>query len=215
MVEKVRLTLWDIFSFFLTGFLLAIIISFIIVIYTEVTFNNYIVFLNNLSSSILLVLGPLLLILMGVVIEPLANYCDKYIFKYLFSWVNKQRDVHCNEEKVLEKIIKKYYLGKLGKKIDNPFHMCKEYVETKQLSTTYMTFLSRYGFYRNCSFLMFFFGIIVSLIECNNMSFFIFLFTYLLTSLFKKRSQDFYSYMAPSVYRAFLIDKVEWKKNNH
>jgi len=106
-------------------------------------------------------------------------------------------------------------LGSLNGKIENPYAICKEYVETKHLSTTFMVFLSRYGFYRNCAFLALFYGISAAVLSSGllegsgNL-----ILGFFLSFVFKCRAEDFYSYLAPSIYRAFLIDKVSWIPTN-
>lgn len=209
MVEKIRLTLWDIFSFFLTGFLIACIFSISLIALENYSFHAYLVFIKELPSSILLVVAPLLFTLIGMLVEPMANYFDKYILKYLLWWVEKQKDKQSVEEVILKEEIKKSHLGSLNGKIDNPFSPCKEYVETKQLSTTFMVFLSRYGFYRNCAFITIMTGLVLAIyIYEPFISFSILVITYFISAIFKKRLLDFYSYMAPTIYRAFLIDKI-------
>lgn len=216
MIEKVRFTLWDIFSFFLTGFLIACIYSLAFVVFGDYELNHIVTFLKELPSSVLLVVAPLLFTLIGMLIEPLANYFDKYITKYLLWWVQSQKDVTEGEENILKDEIKISYLGSLNGKIDNPYHFCKEYVETKQLSTTFMVFLSRHGFYRNCSFISFVTGTLLAVYFWDFLqSTIAIILAYFFAAVFKKRSDDFFSYMAPAIYRAFLIDKLDYVKKNN
>jgi hypothetical protein len=211
MVEKIRVSLWDILSFFLTGFLAATLVAVLLVIYGPATPKDLLDGLAALPAAITIVAAPLALTLVGMVIEPFANYFDRYVSKFIFGWVSKPKDKHSDEETLLAEEIRSRYLGSLNGKISNPYAICKEYVETKQLSTTFMVFLSRYGFYRNCAFLAVDSGFSVlalekswaiggaSLVACL-----------LAAAIFKLRAEDFYSYMAPAVYRAFLIDKLQW-----
>lgn len=77
-----------------------------------------------------------------------------------------------------------------------------------------MVFLARYGSCRNCVFLasasavaalfileVWWYGAVVAVgcIQC--------------AYVFKRRAEDFYNYMAPAVYRAFLIDKLDWRRD--
>ncbi len=211
MVEKIRISLWDIFSFFLTGFLAATVVAILLVIYGPTTPKELLDGLSALPAAITIVAAPLALTLLGMVIEPFANYFDRYVLKFAFASVLEPKRKHIDEEDLLAKEICSRYLGSLSGKISNPYAICKEYVETKQLSTTFMVFLSRYGFYRNCAFLSVASGFSVlvldhswlvggaSLVACLAVA-----------AVFKRRAEDFYSYMAPAVYRAFLIDKLQW-----
>ena len=147
MIEKIRISLWDIFTFFMTG------VFFVIIILGFITINNQLPqkevifdFLIKLPATYILVVMPIILILLGLLIEPIANFFERYIGKYLFFWIKINEDKRKIDKETMEKYIKENSFGDLNNKIENPFMICKEYVETKQLSTTFMVFLSRYGF---------------------------------------------------------------------
>jgi len=143
----------------------------------------------------------------GMLYEPIANYFDKLINLFWFK-IFPEKKKHKDEENALKELIRSRYLGGLGQDISNPYHLCKEYVETKQLSTTFMVFLSRYGFYRNASFL----ALASTALSLYHLGFnlagigFAVLFLGL-AAVMKRRAEDFYSYLAPCVYRCYLIDK--------
>lgn len=210
MIDKIRVSLWDIFSFLLTGLLALTVALIFMVALGHATPDDLLSALKAFPAALLLSVGPLACILIGMLVEPLANNVDKLLLQHLDRFLWKRKDSDESEEAVLRQEIRSKYLGALNERIDNPFQICKEYVETKELSTTFMVYLSRYGFYRNCTFLAIssavasiFFGTgapaIVSFGGCV-----------LIAIVTKRRQLDFYSYMAPAVYRAFLIDKLEW-----
>ncbi|MBJ2110320.1 hypothetical protein [Proteus terrae] len=212
MIEKIRISLWDIFTFFMTG------VFFVIVILGFITINNQLPqkevifdFLIKLPATYILVVMPIILILLGLLIEPIANFFERYIGKYLFFWIKINEDKRKIDKETMEKYIKENSFGDLNNKIENPFMICKEYVETKQLSTTFMVFLSRYGFYRNCSFIILLFGVACFLISnFSCISFLGLIVSYFSSGLLKKRADEFYSYQATTVYSAFLIDNLNW-----
>lgn len=151
-------------------------------------------------------------------IEPFASYFDRSFSRYTlpkFCRVNSKLESGSDFHKV-EKYIKEKCLGDLSNQIKNPFILCKEYVETKQLSTTFMVFLSRFGFYRNSSFLLFisipFYLFLCIEYEKYNVVFdaFMIIFLYSASALFKRRGGEFFSLQAKSVYSAFLIDNLNW-----
>ncbi|WP_109406381.1 hypothetical protein [Proteus faecis] len=85
MIEKIRISLWDIFTFFMTG------VFFVIIILGFITINNQLPqkevifdFLIKLPATYILVVMPIILILLGLLIEPIANFFERYIGKYLF-----------------------------------------------------------------------------------------------------------------------------------
>ena len=211
MVEKIRVSLWDIFSFFLTGLLVALVIAAFFVAYGPLTFNGAFSSLSSFPASITLIAAPLAFTLLGMIVEPFANYLDRYVLRYALGWASKPKQKHSAEESILKDEIRTKYMGSLNGKIENPYAICKEYVETKQLSTTFMVYLSRYGFYRNCAFVSVLSGIaILVLAPTWPLGFSGLLGGLVSAAVFKRRAEDFYSYMAPAVYRAFLIDKVAW-----
>ncbi|CAM4232686.1 hypothetical protein [Stenotrophomonas indicatrix] len=211
MVEKIRVSLWDIFSFFLTGLLATFVLAAMFVAYGDVTLKELFDAISTFPASVTLVGAPLAFTLFGMVIEPFSNYFDSYISRFNLGWISRPKKKHSEEEAVLREEIRFAYMGSLNGKIENPFSICKEYVETKQLSTTFMVYLSRYGFYRNCAFISVASGICSFFFASTWCSATLGLLCGLLVAaVFKRRAGDFYSLMAPAVYRAFLIDKISW-----
>ncbi len=211
MVEKIRVSLWDIFSFFLTGLLLALVMTFFLMAHDVLSASALLDGLSKFPTAITIVIAPLTFTLFGMIIEPFPNYFDKYILKHTHRWTSKPKEKHTHEEEILKDEIRENYMGSLNGKITNPYAICKEYVETKQLSTTFMVYLSRYGFYRNCAFISVASGISAQFLPITWWDGILVLICSLIAaSVFKRRAEDFYGYMAPTVYRAFLIDKISW-----
>lgn len=211
MVEKIRVSLWDIFTFFLTGLLATVLLGLFLTSYGMTDFSAISRAASEIPVAITVVAAPLVLTLLGMLIEPFANYLDKYVLRYLLGWASIPKQKHSAEEELLRKEICSKYLGSLNGQIKHPYAICKEYVETKQLSTTFMVFLSRYGFYRNCAFLAFVYGVGAAAFSSGWLEGVCALaLGFFASAVFKRRAEDFYSYMAPSIYRAFLIDKVAW-----
>lgn len=213
MIEKVRVSLWDIFTFFMTG-LLASLAAACVVLYADPRrAKELFSALSTVAPSITLVGAPLVFTLLGMLIEPLANFADRYVLKHLLGWATQPRSgAREAEENLLKEEIRAHYLGALGAKLDNPYQICKDYVEYKQLSTSFMVFLARYGFYRNCAFISIALGVAVALISTTTSGAIgSAIITLLAVIVFRRRAEEFYSYQAPAIYRAFLIDKIAWK----
>lgn len=208
MIEKVRVSLWDIFTFFLSGLILAMWGVLYLSFSTQITLHIFFKELSTIPASISLFLIPLALTAIGMLFEPIANYFDKFINLFWFK-LFPAKTKHKEEEIALKELIRARYLGDLTNDISNPYHLCKEYVITNQLSTTFMIFLSRYGFYRNISFL----AAVTAVMSAYHLGFnyqgigatALFLFVGI---IMKRRAEDFYSYLAPCVYRCYLIDKA-------
>jgi hypothetical protein len=213
MIEKVRVSLWDIFTFFMTGLLVSSTAAVFVVSAALLTTAELLSGLSTVPASITLVTAPLGFTLIGMLIEPVANYFDRYFLKYALGWATTPNSRARNaEENLLREEIRARYLGHLGAKIDNPYQFCKDYVEYKQLSTTFMVFLARYGFYRNCAFTSISVGFAAALVSTTAFGVISALIISLIAAIiFRRRAEEFYSYLAPAVYRAFLIDKAAWK----
>ncbi|MFP1985088.1 hypothetical protein ACLEE6_12030 [Lonsdalea quercina] len=211
MIEKIKISLWDIFTFFMTGVFFGICsLSFLRVTDRLPESKELFDSLIRLPATYIVVVIPIVLILFGILLEPLANYFDRYAGKYIFFWLKLDKSKRKKNETIMEVYIKKNCLGDLSGRIDDPFFLCKEYVETKQLSTTFMVFLARFGFYRNCSFIAFFTGFLYFLDVYDGAAFVWSIVGYFVSALLKKRSDEFYSYQAGAVYSAFLIDNLNW-----
>lgn len=211
MIEKIRVSLWDIFSFLMSGLLAVSLAATLIVAFGATTPRDVFATLKTIPAALLLAIGPLICTLFGMLLEPVANYADRFFLDRLlgWSWKPKQKDVL--EERALEQEIRDKYLGGLGSDIRNPYRICKDYIETKALNTPFMVYLSRYGFYRNCTLLATLCGLTCLFLGTGVRALTSFLGCVVIAVITKRRQQDFYSYMAPTVYRAFLIDQYEWK----
>lgn len=211
MIEKIRISLWDIFTFFMTGvFALLALCIFLTATYRMPETKAVLDFLVKLPTTYIIVVAPIFLTLLGLLIEPPANYLERYLGKYLFFWLRTDNSKRKNDEVLMEQYIKAKGFGDLNGQIENPYSLCKEYVETKQLSTTFMVFLARYGFYRNCSFIVLATGVAYFADNTTCNAFVWLLASYVASAMLTKRANEFYSYQAPAVYSAFLIDNLNW-----
>lgn len=207
MFEKIRVSLWDIFTFFLSGLVIAMWVLAALIAFQKISITGLLKVISDFPASISLFLAPISLMVIGLLFEPFANYFDKIINIFWYKFFSIKKSLKDEEER-MSKLIKNKYLGGIAEEIDNPYQICKEYVETKQLSTTYMVFLSRFGFYRN-AFLLSFISAIFSLICFFDWKGGLLSFAFIVVAfVMKRRSQDFYSYLAPSIYHCFLIDKA-------
>lgn len=207
MIEKIRVSLWDVFTFFLTGLFAAAMLTAILIYLGKLSGENFLAVVKEMQTGVLLVAIPFLLTLVGMLIEPPANYLDKILFKSIVRKIFPE--VRDEDEEILKKEIKEKYLGALNGVISNPYHICKDYVEYKQLSPTFMIFLARFGFYRNCAFIIFWSGVSLVIYSpdiCHKLL--SGLFSVAAVILYRKRAEDFYGYQAPAIYRAYIFDKI-------
>jgi AcrR family transcriptional regulator len=157
---------------------------------------------------------PVLFTMLGMLLEPLSNYFDRHVMSPVFKIIPAPKRKHADDEDALRELIRERYLGEIGKRIENHYALCKEYVETRQLSTTFMVFLSRYGFYRNVAFICVMCAVAAPLAAEGNAAGWVGTLVWLMLAyVFKSRAQDFFAHMAPAVYRAFLIEKLAQEKS--
>ncbi|GAB3371513.1 hypothetical protein GCM10027431_20470 [Lysobacter rhizosphaerae] len=210
MVEKIRLSLWDVFTFFMVGFLAILaataLLSLRITGFHDSLFSALKAAPAALSLSALAVACTLL----GMLIEPFANFVNRYFLSKIFAWNRVSSDLK-SDDAVIRDFVAQNCLGALSGKIQNPYHLCKDYVEYKQSGPTVMIFLSRFGFYRSCAFIALTIGVAASVTATTCLEAAIALISGLMVAgVLKRRGDEFYSYMAPAVFRAFALDKLHW-----
>jgi hypothetical protein len=214
MIEKVRVTLWDLLTFFLSGFLASIITFAHFLVLNNDKCILFIKSFKDIPTSYILFVIPIFLTLIGMLIEPLANICDKKLIAPILLKIKIIKSKNEEEKEELKSIISKIIKTEINEEITNVYHFCKDYVEQKQLTTNFMIFLARFGFYRNVSFLCFIASIISPFLYDENSEKIIASLIWLtLTVIYKKRSVDFFSYQAPTLYRCFLADRYIIKQN--
>ena len=200
MIEKIRIELWDIFVYFVTGII--VIINFYLIDKTVVQKLIYLVNELNIHSVIVLIFVIIIPLVIGYLIEPFANIYGKAI--YPFFWFKKIKNWGEKIEKQLPLIKKK--IPDINED-DNIYHYCLNYITQKNIMSPSMAFLSKFGFYRNLSlifFLNFLYCIylIFTVSHYYLIAFFILLF---LSQFYYYRSLQFYNHLTQTVYQNFLI----------
>ncbi len=204
MIEKIQISLWDLFTFFLSGFLLFAFVVGHLVIFSNLSMQGIWNALLQVPASVSLFVFPMGFLLFGILLEPLANYFDRLV-NYFWLKVFPEDELQ-REQESLVSIIKEKHLPSFGIVTDNPYHFCKDFVEAQKVSSTYMVFMSRFGFYRNVAFLSFVSAIVDLFFISNILAAISISFLWLfLWAIYRKRSADFYGYLAPSIYRNFII----------
>lgn len=167
---------------------------------------------EKLSAALAVIIVPAILMLAGALVEPLANGFEKVVF-----WVLRKagrETTMARSGTALESYIQRHYTDRILGEGARPYPLCKEYVEANGLSTTFMPFLAKFGFYRSAAFCFLVFGFIEawrftsSLNEAagtaNVTAFVSASIAFALVLIYLHRSRQFLSYQAPAVYAAFL-----------
>jgi len=197
MFEKGKLSFWDIGTYLMIGCFSFIIIIGYLFLEFGLPLKKWLIDFKDFSGSVVILL-PIIFILLGMLIEPLANTVAKYVEKIPFLAPKENK----NKNKLIELISKSLpdeYQDK-----DNPYRFCKAIVELKSPNSNHEIFLSRFGFYRSLSF------IFISITILN-----LFLLNYCsllassilsisLSVIFLKRSQTFLVHMSNSVFYNYI-----------
>lgn len=208
MLEKFKFSLWDIFTFFITGVLIVIICK----------YYGLVDKIENIFGNSDIVNGVFYIIItytIGVIYEPISNNLFKYLDKVYkkFPW-NKYLIKYKEEQDTV-------YKPRAEEIIKNKFNLSDSKMEIYQVAklsvlqngkpNTFMIFLSRYGFYRSLSTLTFINIFLYSFIEFDHTRFWIsliFVCCLLVLHLFLyNRAKEFYFYAGNEVYRNFIINE--------
>lgn len=200
MIEKVKVSLWDFYTFFMSGLLLIIVVCFQVAIFSNIKFDIF----KDFTAFWAVSLVPIITIL-GMILEPFAN-------KFMQVISRKENE---KELSVLEIRVHELYKDTFNIEIEKPYHYIKDYCIRHDLCLTFMPFLSKFGFYRNASFIFFVsifsFGYFSESCKIKILGAFS---CFLISKLTWDRSKDFYHYQLPSLYRAFLheVTNLEGKE---
>ena len=211
MFEKGKLSFWDIGTYLTVGCFASFVAVFYLFYGFSFPFPNWAKNLKDFSGSLVIVV-PIVFLLVGMIIEPIANWLVKYVEK--LGWL-KPREIRHKES--LVNIVKKY-LPNDEIESANVYRFCKAVVELKFENSNHDIFLARFGFYRSmCVLLALIFIVNFFVFKCNAINI---LFNALLGFFaykFLKRSQVFKNHMEEAVYYNYLalaVSKDEQKNRN-
>lgn len=208
MVESIKFSLWEMFTYFLIGLqALVLALIYVIVFYQDMkldVFSNIDTVQNNFATYAMFTL-PFVLLLIGMLIEPLANKVAKVMDTIRYLKPKSRRQTNTLEKEI--RLINSEIPSQL-----KLFRYCKAVVEQNSLSANLNVFLARFGFYRSTSFLFLVLAIAVMLTAPICSLFQIITITSIVFSIFfHKRAQDFLGHMEYEVYFCYLAYKTESK----
>ncbi|MBN2279620.1 MAG: hypothetical protein JXQ65_03485 [Candidatus Marinimicrobia bacterium] len=209
MIEKIKIELWDIFVYLITGVIVLINILLFswkgIIDFIHSIDFQYVIKLNSFFTTIFFLFS---IFSMGLIIEPLANLYEKLFKKFCFfkgleTWRNSIENNYAGIKEFIPLENKKFH-----------YQYCKTYLIQNNIKTEFMAFLSKFGLYRNISFLCFVNGIIILFIKKFDLtSIFISILLIIFSQFYLYRSQKYYCHMTNSILTNFLIFKTKEKNN--
>jgi hypothetical protein len=218
-MEKVRLTLWDIFTFFFVGTHIGVCVVIVTCLRMPHALLEALPQLVGGSSILTTVGAGAIAILAGMLVEPLANYFDRYVLNQLPGKLRVKRTGLNDDDKAARAFAVAHVLKPLQLDLNDPFQALKDYAERQQIAPTVMVFLSRFGFYRSVAFVTFTSSVVLCVSAPTLREGLIELFGgAMILFVLKARADEFYSYIAPAVYRAvcasFFKDAGESKPSD-
>ncbi|ASJ95507.1 hypothetical protein [Shewanella marisflavi] len=198
MFEKGKLSFWDIGTYLTVGCFASFSAAFYLFYGLSIPFPSWAKNLKDFSGSLVIIV-PIVFLLVGMFIEPIANWLVKHIEK--LTWF-KPRKIR-NKESLVNTV--KSHLP--DDEIDsvNLYRYCKAVVELKFQNSNHDIFLARFGFYRSMSVLLaliFIINCILFKFDCINIS--INALLAFCAYQFLKRSQVFKNHMEEAVYYNYL-----------
>ncbi len=198
MFEKGKLSFWDIGTYLTVGCFASVVAAFYLFYGLSISFPNWVKDLKDFSGSLVIVV-PIAFLLVGMLIEPIANWLVKYVEMLDFF---KPREIRHKES--LVNIVKKH-LPYCEVESANLYRFCKAVVELKFQNSSHDIFLARFGFYRSMSVLLALIFIVNFFVfKCNSLNIIFNALTGFFAYIFLKRSQVFKNHMEEAVYYNYL-----------
>ena len=205
MIEKVQVTLWDLFVYVLSGALAALIVCAHLVATNYLTLGAISIVLGC-SPSALILEAAIILPLFGLIVEPLANYVDyrgRFVIRWaLHRWSSElpgEREAEAIERPMSELIRTSYMSPELAQVVQ-PYDWCKDVLLQRGVPTPYMAFLAKFGFYRNIAFLSYANALILLVLyPISGFTLTVALVSFVLGAAFSCRSHRFYHHLTRAV----------------
>lgn len=198
MFEKGKLSFWDIGTYLTVGCFASFATAFYLFYGLSIPFPSWAKNLKDFSG-ILVIVVPIVFLLVGMFIEPIANWVAKNIEK--LDWF-KPREIR-NKESLIKTI--KSHLPDYEIDSANRYRYCKAVVELKFQNSNHDIFLARFGFYRSMSVLLSLMFIVNWFVfKCEDFNISINFLLAFCAFQFLKRSQVFKNHMEEAVYYNYL-----------
>lgn len=226
-VETIELSLWDIYTFLISGALVATFVAVHLVAH-GVLGVSFLVWLEGFPVTLSFAAFLVAFLLLGLMLEPLSNSCHyrllplrKLVWKLIYElllrplygesckWSEKLPSLEEHEKlktELGEDIVRKYFMDdKLPRRIDT-YDWCKDHLIQNGVKTPFMHFLAKFGFYRNAAFLFLVNGVLTILLyQLTSLSLSVGTALIIVSEIFAARSRLFFLHMTRSVLLNFLV----------
>ena len=215
MAEHLKLSLWDAFAFFLSGWTVCVS-AYIHVAVINPDINEH---LGKLPPTALGFAAFLVPLIAGLLFEPIGNKLGDFVF-WIGSLLRSLGSKLCKcikpttatQASPLVERAKNSIPSELTEAV-NPYHWAKDCLSQEKIETPYMAFLSKFGFYRNVGALLLLNAVLIPCLHGFGTAEKILFFSLLPSAvLYFVRSQRFYRHMGDSTFRNYAI-LLERKKS--
>ena len=204
IIEKINLNAWDLFVTYLSG-ITFIILVFIHLLVKEIITLQDLTTIINLSFGIQIVIGIPLIFIIGLIFDA----CSIVLISPFFDHNLKVQKENEHDKKVNE-IIKRKYMPKNLHDLVEPYFWANYTLSQKEVSTPYMVFLSKFGFYRNlCSLSCLNAIAVLVLYRISLITLVVVVSSLIISYAFMKRSNKFYQHCSKAVYGHYFVNKVK------
>lgn len=205
MFSKIKMSFWDFFVNFQSGFTV-VVLALTTLLATHVIpisiFNDIPVIL---SGSLFV----MLLWLIGMLVEPFANFMNKILS---FKWETVKNDFGFKAWDVRITQLKENATIYAKEEESNIYQYAKNMLIANNKADDFNIFLGRFGFYRNHSFIFMVYGVIVFFAFPWKQATLPAIISFLSSAIYYYRSCIFYRHMSVTVYSQFIIHMSSQKK---
>ncbi|WP_027138816.1 hypothetical protein [Gaetbulibacter saemankumensis] len=207
MLDKIKLSIWDILTFFTTG---TILIGNILLYFPEL-FSHELEKLSLIKSDvILLVVFIIISYLVGILFEPICNK-----FFWLINKIIEPKSIKSlqQESNLLEATVKSMIEEKFNFK-NAPL----DYFQIARLNAiqngkpnNFMAFLTKYGFYRSITIILLINAITLNIYKIYHCDYNLLVFFYTIALLIVfylcfVRAKEFYFYSGNEIFRNYILN---------
>jgi len=206
MIETVKLHMWDFFAYILSGATVSIVVLGHLICRGAISFND----IAKVPSAISVLIGSLLILIVGLLLEPIANLFFKLLRlsdkKESFAFTEWDNDIKKLEEEAVKYVPSNTF---------GTYNYCKNTVLLYCGAGQFDSFLGKYGFYRNMV-LIFIANVIISFVIYTfswSGNFWAMIISMTLACSSWYRSKVFYRHMSVAIYTQFILYNSEHKTN--
>jgi hypothetical protein len=214
MKDILKLSLWDAFAFYVSGAAIILNIVSHLLLYDQISMK----LISQVPTSFMAVLAVVVPLLAGLLFEPFANVVGGFFFWVMVGGRGRlgltqffKPDPTNDPNSVMQAEIRSGIPQQIRENM-NAFHWAKDFMAQEKIANSYMTFISKFGFYRNMACLAFVNALfIIPFYGSSTKTIFVFLLFSVAGMTYAWRCRMFASHLSDPIYRHYLVYLVRKK----